>query len=142
MSDEPSLRSIDSKLGEVGMFMSNQKEINQSLSDAVREIAKAVTKSESMQVELNGVSARLSDQSHEIKDIEKRVSTNETQLAVNQTIIKQQQEMKSMFTKAFIGLGFAFIVAVASNVFMNKDNGDMQQAIIKLAEKNSSELNK
>ena len=80
MSDEPSLRSIDNKLGEFGGFMLNQKEINQSLSDAVKEIATAVTKSESMQVELNGLSARLSDQSHELKDIEKRTSKNETQL--------------------------------------------------------------
>ncbi len=132
---------------EMRMFMNRQDKINESLLESVKSIEKSITKSDSLQVEFNAQSSRMDKQEirmdkydDKIMALMEKQSQAKTQLEVNKTIIKQQQEMKAMFTKAFIGLAFAFIVAMASTVFI--DGGDkeldkeVKQAVIELSKKN------
>ncbi len=131
MSGKPTLESIDTK---IDTFMDSQKSVNEMISNAITELAKTASKSDALQVEMNGQTQRVTELSHTVKEIEKHVALHETQLAVNKTIIKQQQDMKVMFTRAFIALGVAFTVAIGSQVFMNQGSNEVQQAIIKIAQ--------
>ncbi len=130
MGGKPTLESIDAK---IDTFMDSQKSVNENISNAISELAKTASKSDAMQVEMNGQTQRVTELSHTVKDMEKQLATHGTQLAVNKTIIKQQQDMKVMFTRAFIALGVAFTIAIGSQVFMNQGSSEVQKAMIKIA---------
>jgi len=131
MSAKPTIGSIDAK---IDTFMESQRVVNESISGAISELAKTASKSESMQVEMNGMDKRLTESLEYNRAMERRISLVETKSEVNETIANTQQDFKKMLSKAFLLISVAIIISLGSQVFMNKDNPEMQRAIIQLAE--------
>lgn len=121
---------------EMRLFMTRQDEINSSLLKSVKAIESAITKSDSMQVELNSVSSKVDKVEAKIESMSLRQNESEKQLEVNKTIIKQQEDMKAMFVRAFIGLAAAFVVALGTAVFMDNGDKEFKSAVIELSKKN------
>lgn len=128
MSDEPTLNSINESLNSLSNAMTSfvsaqnvmnesQKGINETNTRTLEKLGDALSKSESMQVEINGINQKQTEQQHEISFISKEVSAVTTQVAVNKTLVDQTQDLKKMFSKAMIGVFFMFLVSLGSLVY-------------------------
>lgn len=105
MSDDPTLKSIDVKLD---MFMASQKEVNNTMSKAMEQMASTSAKSDAMQVEINILTKVFSELSNEVKINTNDISNVKTKVAVNETLVKQTQDIKRMFAASVISLFLAY----------------------------------
>lgn len=145
MSEEATLREIRDSVSDLSVTMASflsvqavlnesQKVINESNTNTLNKISDSMRNSEAMQVEMNGQTQRLTELSQVVKENEKQTAVHTTQLAVTKTVVESHNEVKVMFTRAFIALGIAFTIAIGSQVFLTQGNNEVQQAILKIAQ--------
>ena len=127
MSDDPTLKSIDVKLS---MFMQSQERVNESVSKAIEHMATSASKSESMQVEMNGQSERINDLSHKVSGIDKKVHELSEQVVVNKLLVSQTQDLKKMFTKAMVGVFFMFLCSLGVQLMQNQQKNEYKNVTL------------
>lgn len=134
---EPTLRSIDDKLG---MFMDSQTSINRSVSNAIEKMTDTASKADVQQIEINEISKQLSILFQKYDKVNDKCAVLETTSEVNKVLVKDTQDLKKMLTKSMVGVFIMFIVAVASAVFVNQpqSTGSKIDKVITMLENKSN----
>lgn len=129
MKGDPTLKSIDVKLD---MFMTSQKEVNRTVAKAIEQMASTSAKSDTMQVEINNQSKIITELSNEVKTNTNAISDEKIKTAVNETLVKQTQDLKKMFAASLISM----ILAYGWSVYDKKPTAPQlsQEAITALSE--------
>jgi len=129
MKGDPTLKSIDVKLD---MFMTSQKEVNSTVAKAIEQMASTSAKSDAMQVEINNQSKIITELSNEVKTNTNAISDEKIKTAVNETLVKQTQDLKRMFAASLISM----ILAYGWSVYDKKPTTPQlsQEAITALSE--------
>ena len=98
------------------VLFESQLKFNEDVTSTLNEIKTVLSKSEAMQVEMNNQSKRVSALSHKVEIISNDVGKLKTQVAVNQTLVKQTQDLKRMFAASLISM----ILAYGWSVYVKK----------------------
>ncbi len=128
MSDGPTLRSISDNLSALNTAMTSfvsaqtvmnesQKVTNETNTKTFEKLSDALAKSESMQVEINSINQKQTEQQCELSSISKDVSGINTQVAVTKTLVDQTQDIKKIFLKSMIGVFVMFLIMIGSSVY-------------------------
>jgi len=99
MKGDPTLKTIDTKLE---MFMESQKETNRTVSEAIKVMSKAASKSDAMQVEVDGLNRRMDSSELRMHELESRVAKTETRTKINKNNADHARDIKLMFASAIL----------------------------------------
>ena len=114
MSGDPTLKSIDVKLG---MFMESQQRVNESFALAHKDITAALSKSDTQQVEINNITTLVTKISGKQENLEEKLSTMHEQVSINKLLVGQTQDLKNIFLKSMVGVFVMFLIMIGSSVY-------------------------
>jgi len=129
VSGEPTIESVNSNISKLSeimkSFISAQTVTNESNAKTLDKLSDVLSKSESMQTEINGISNRITEIVHDAQISNRDISDIKEGMAVNKSQLSQFQDIKKMFLSAMIGVFFMFLTTLAAQVY-NSQNRDEQ----------------
>lgn len=128
MSDEGTLNQIRDNVSSLSTTMTSflsaqtvlnesQKLINETNTSTLNKISESMTKSDAMQVELNGQSQRITEQALRQAATDDKISSLVEQVAVTTVLTGQTQDLKKTWSKAAVGVFFMFLASLGTMVY-------------------------
>lgn len=147
MSGDATLKSISDNLNALSSAMTgfvsaqtvineSQKVTNETNAKTFEKLSDSLAKSESMQVEINGINQKQTEQQCELSSLSKDFSAMHEQVSITKLLVGQTQDLKKVFIRSMIGAFFVISISLGSSIYMSavktQANADVAAAIAEM----------
>jgi len=114
----------------------SQKVTNETNAKTFEKLSDSLAKSESMQVEINGINQKQTEQQCELYNLSKDVSEIDKRGAIDNVLVGQSQDLKKIFIRSMVGVFFMFLMSLGTLIYSTatktQSNADVIQAIAQM----------